>query len=156
MKLFITILIIFFALLLIFEILQLINSMVKFFDEKTKKTKAETLEIINNKSAKPSFDITDDLISLLNYMIDNEIQFRINLLSYSRSPYQLLNMDKDIQSISKQVFDNLNKGVLNEAEIMIKPDYIMHFIVNQVTVRLASSMRQYNLSVTMNSEESES
>lgn len=153
MKLAITIAILFFLFLFAIELIRLLSSIAKYFYERVKKVKAETLMILDNKTSKPSFDITDDLISLINYMIDNEIAFRVQLLSYSKAPYQLLNLDKDIQSISQLIFDNLNKDVLSETETMVKSDYIMHFIINQVTIKLAGTMREYNLNVIMDTNQ---
>ncbi len=153
MKLAITIAILFFLFLFAIELIRLLSSIAKYFYERVKKVKAETLMILDNKTSKPSFDITDDLISLINYMIDNEIAFRVQLLSYSKTPYQLLNLDKDIQSISQLIFDNLNKDVLSETETMVKSDYIMHFIINQVTIKLAGTMREYNLNVIMDTNQ---
>ena len=147
MKLAITIAILFFLFLFALDLIRLLSSIAKYFYERVKKVKAETLLILDNKTSKPSFNITDDLISLINYMIDNEIAFRVQLLSYSKTPYQLLNLDKDMQSISQLIFDNLNKDVLSETETMVKSDYIMHFIINQVTIKLAGTMREYNLNV---------
>ena len=145
--------ILFFLFLFAIELIRLLSSIAKYFYERVKKVKAETLLILDNKTSKPSFDITDDLISLINYMIDNEIAFRVQLLSYSKTPYQLLNLDKDIQSISQLIFDNLNKDVLSETETMVKSDYIMHFIINQVTIKLAGTMREYNLNVIMDTNQ---
>lgn len=153
MKLAITIAILFFLFLFAIELIRLLSSIAKYFYERVKKVKAETLLILDNKTSKPSFNITDDLISLINYMIDNEIAFRVQLLSYSKTPYQLLNLDKDIQSISQLIFDNLNKDVLSETETMVKSDYIMHFIINQVTIKLAGTMREYNLNVIMDTNQ---
>ena len=153
MKLAITIAILFFLFLFAIELIRLLSSIAKYFYERVKKVKAETLLILDNKTSKPSFNITDDLISLINYMIDNEIAFRVQLLSYSKTPYQLLNLDKDIQSISQLIFDNLNKDVLSETETMVKSDYIMHFIINQVTIKLAGTMREYNLNVIMDTSQ---
>ena len=153
MKLAITIAILFFLFLFAIELIRLLSSIAKYFYERVNKVKAETLMILDNKTSKPSFDITDDLISLINYMIDNEIAFRVQLLSYSKTPYQLLNLDKDIQSISQLIFDNLNKDVLSETETMVKSDYIMHFIINQVTIKLAGTMREYNLNVIMDTNQ---
>ena len=153
MKLAITIAILFFLFLFAIELIILLSSIAKYFYERVKKVKAETLMILDNKASKPSFDITDDLISLINYMIDNEIAFRVQLLSYSKAAYQLLNLDKDIQSISQLIFDNLNKDVLSETETMVKSDYIMHFIINQVTIKLAGTMREYNLNVIMDTNQ---
>ena len=153
MKLAITIAILFFLFLFAIELIRLLSSIAKYFYERVNKVKAETLMILDNKTSKPSFDITDDLISLINYMIDNEIAFRVQLLSYSKTPQQLLNLDKDIQSISQLIFDNLNKDVLSETETMVKSDYIMHFIINQVTIKLAGTMREYNLNVIMDTNQ---
>ena len=153
MKLAITIAILFFLFLFAIELIRLLSSIAKYFYERVKKVKAETLLILDNKTSKPSFNITDDLISLINYIIDNEIAFRVQLLSYSKTPYQLLNLDKDIQSISQLIFDNLNKDVLSETETMVKSDYIMHFIINQVTIKLAGTMREYNLNVIMDTNQ---
>ena len=38
--------------------------------------------------------------------------------------------------------------MLQNSNLMVTSDYIMHYIVNQITVRLASSMHEYNVTVS--------
>ena len=130
------------------QFIELLDSVTKYFKEKKKKVETETLKILEKNNSSPSFDDTDQVFSILNFIIDGEIAFRINLLSYSKTPYNLLNLDKDIQDISNTVFSQLNKEMLQNSNIMVTSDYIMHYIVNQITIRLASSMHEYNVTVS--------
>ena len=129
------------------QFIELLDSVTKYFKEKKKKVETETLKILEKNDSSPSFDDTDQIFAILNFIIDDEIAFRINLLSYSKTPYKLLNLDKDIKDISNTVFSQLNKEMLQNSNLMVTSDYIMHYIVNQVTVRLASSMHEYNVNV---------
>lgn len=133
------------------EIMNLITRISKYFENMSKKVEAETLKILQKREHNPTYEMTDDLITIINFMIDNEIQFRINLLSYSRTPYKLLNLDKDIKDISKSVFDQINKDELEKSDLLITTDYIMHYIMNQVTIRLAGAMHEYNINVAASS-----
>lgn len=130
------------------QLIELLESVTKYFKEKKKKVETETLKILEKKNPSPSFDDTDQIFAILNFIIDGEIAFRINLLSYSKTPYNLLNLDKDIKDISNTVFSQLNKEIIQNANLMVTSDYIMHYIVNQITVRLASAMHEYNVTVS--------
>lgn len=130
------------------QFIELLDSVTKYFKEKKKKVETETLKILEKNDSSPSFDDTDQIFSILNFIIDGEIAFRINLLSYSKTPYKLLNLDKDIKDISNTVFSQLNKEMLQNSNLMVTSDYIMHYIVNQITIRLTSSMYEYNVTVS--------
>ena len=130
------------------QFIELLESVTKYFKEKKKKVETETLKILEKNNSSSSFDDTDQIFSILNFIIDGAIAFRIHLLSYSKTPYNLLNLDKDIKDISNTVFSQLNKEILQNSNLMVTSDYIMHYIVNQITVRLASSMHEYNVTVS--------
>lgn len=129
-----------------------LNSLQLYLLEKEKKTRTETLGILNENKEKISFDDTDQLFSIINFIIENEISYRVKLLSYSKSSYKMLNLDKDISDISTTVFNELNKDIFDTSKLMVTSDYVMHYIVNQITLKLAGSMNEYNLLVSRDSE----
>ncbi len=101
------------------QLIELLESVTKYFKEKKKKVETETLKILEKNNSSPSFDDTDQVFSILNFIIDGEIAFRINLLSYSKTPYNLLNLDKDINEKSLNLECEIKK-IEDEGNELIK------------------------------------
>ena len=53
--------------------MNLITRISKYFENMSKKVEAETLKILQKREHNPTYEMTDDLIRIINFMIDNEI-----------------------------------------------------------------------------------
>ena len=128
-------------------IIELIRSIVSFFEEKKKKAAAETLKVIKETNELvDSYEATNNIITTIDFILDKEIGLRIYWISIDNGPYNITKLDKDIKDIADTVFKALNTAVISKYanEYLVNTDYIMSYITRQTTMKFSSAVTDFN------------
>ena len=128
-------------------IIELIRSIVSFFEEKKKRVAAETLKVIKETNELvDSYEATNNIITTIDFILDKEIGLRIYWISIDNGPYNITKLDKDIKDIADTVFKALNTVVISKYanEYLVNTDYIMSYITRQTTMKFSSAVTDFN------------
>lgn len=128
-------------------IIEFIRSIIAFFEEKKKRVAAETLKVIKETNELvDSYEVTNNIITTIDFILDKEIGLRIYWISIDNGPYNITKLDKDIKDIADTVFKALNTVVISKYanEYLVNTDYIMSYITRQTTMKFSSAVTDFN------------
>ena len=90
---------------------------------------------------------SDDILRLVIELVDSEIEALVAPMMLTGKKYNMLNMDKDIERLSKKVWDSLKPEVYRGKQIVFTEDCIIAFIITEMTLKLSATLKQYNLAI---------
>lgn len=116
------------------------------------KSKETHQNIINEKekhyssslSLPECLDATVDLLTLCNTLIDAEISKSLQGSAIINAKYNLQRLDTDLQLISSNVYNALNKEKILDSDLLLMPEYFLQYINNETFLRLITAVQAYN------------
>lgn len=142
----VAIIILFFAIFLgVF--ISVAGSITIFINEQTKKTAIgySGKTILNTQE---QLDCSETLLQAINVMIELECANVLRSYIFLHKSYDILNLDKDTQTISTNVFSGIKKELFNSANIIYTDTYIIKYITSQSTLILLKNIKEANMIMT--------
>lgn len=87
---------------------------------------------------------TDKFISMINAVIDEKVEERLELMSFLNQPYNISNLDKDVSNIASEIFNIFKKECYVDKDVIVNEQWILLYITNQVSIRFTSVMKKFN------------
>lgn len=146
---------VFIVLLIIIFILFILNFIMEvsnYFIKLRKKEEALT-KILERKSNIGPISLESrvrgsvSLIDLCDVMIDKEIINSMRTFFVLGKKYELVNLDKDVETIATNVFQALDLQHISIDEISITVEYIIKYITDQTSIKLINTVKEYNNSI---------
>ena len=109
--------------------------------------------LTNSVSSYMRIAYTSNLRTLIQDLVEFEIERSTKREIMIGKPISSMNFDKMIAKISKDVFDSLNQNAITDELSMFSRDYINRLIVEEVTVRLYMLARETQSALNHNNEE---
>lgn len=125
-------------------ILNCIKSISTYFDNKSALIKLRTMkesQLDLSKSAKDSKKI----LSLLDYMILNEIKSLLKTYVALGENYPITKLEEDIKTISTNIFESIKKDTFSHLNL-IDNEYLMRYISETTSFNLINSVISLNAS----------
>ena len=83
----------------------LLAARINYINMKAKKCESEALSLIKNDQVSSiAYENTNNILSVIDFLIDKEIAIRLHKLSYDEAPYNVLHVDEDVKAIATDVF----------------------------------------------------
>lgn len=95
---------------------------------------------------------TTELLKIIDELVSTEVAERMSFLLLANQKYNILNLNDDVNEIGKKIFDSLKKEALLNEEILVNEDYLMSYIVTELTLSFTTSMKQLNVQIAANSD----
>lgn len=90
---------------------------------------------------------TKSLMDFIRELVELEILKIINTKSLLTQPYELVNLDKDIEKISTIVYQSLVPYVYNDTRTVLTAKAIQQYIIDESTILLLQYAKEYNASL---------
>lgn len=130
------------------EVERLLSTITNCINSKAKKYETETLSIIKKDQGTDGvFNNTNNILSIIDFLIEKEIDMKMHKLSYDEKTYNILKLDDDIKKISGLVFEAISKDafdIATNATILTK-DYILSYITKQTTLMFTQEITKFNI-----------
>lgn len=136
-------------------VISLLISIINYIDQLKEKTKEET-NIIKRRSKMSVYTLdarVNSSISILNLtsdLVDKEVINTLKTVKTLKKRYELTNLDNDITTISKKVFDAINFKDISVEELTISLEYIMAYITDETTIKLINAVSIHNIEMNNN------
>lgn len=127
--------IIFLVFCILCDLISIIGKLKDYIVSKTKIQKEPMTSRINSTTA---------VLSLVNELIETEISELFIGLESIKQEYKILNLDGDVEDISKTVYKALRPNTLTDEELTVTPEYIMEYINHQVKIRIIMNIKKHN------------
>lgn len=141
--------IIFLFAILVGNLLNLINSLKLFLDEKSKSIAFQ----YSGKKILPideQIKCSDAILNDIDVMIEIECASILRTYIFLGKPYDILNLDKDAAKLSENVFKGIKKEVFKSTNLIYTDEYLIRYISNQSTLKLLERSR--DIKITMNGQ----
>ena len=92
-------------------------------------------------------DFSLEIINLCNVLIDNEVGKLLESYRRLNMRYDAKKLDKDVERITKKVFDGVQHQVIIDPNHVITPEYILQHISDQTMLRVIQFTQEYNNSI---------
>ena len=136
---------IFLALFLLTEIIMFFDALSSYFTTKAQCEKLEAERLKNPKySPKDQIQISNQLIDIINFLIQAESRYVIQMYAALHTKYEPMNFDKDLKIVMKNVFKGLKKEFLLDENILFDKEWVMEYITKESTYYLLTFIQQYN------------
>ena len=137
------------AFILYMRIDSLLAARINYINMKAKKCESEALSLIKNDQVSSiAYENTNNILSVIDFLIDKEIAIRLHKLSYDEAPYNVLHVDEDVKAIATDVFESLNKEMIANiaATTVLTEDYVRKYITKETTLLFTQEVTKFNLS----------
>jgi hypothetical protein len=102
----------------------------------------------NSTLAMPDrMQLTNDVLDLIAFMINNEIMNEMKPYIILNNQYIISNIDKDVEIISKRVFNGINESLFLDPDLVLKTDYLSAFITKKTLTTMLDVATQHNISL---------
>lgn len=124
-------------------------------------SKKEYYNALTEKETKPMdmisrVNITASMLKLIDTLVAIEIDNRLVAMMLTKTPYNMLQLDKDIEVMSKRVFDAINKELFDDPDLCLNQDYIFQFISTQISNKFIQTMLTTNIQLYTEKAEDDS
>lgn len=124
-------------------------------------SKKEYYNALTEKETKPMdmisrVNITASMLKLIDTLVAIEIDNRLVAMMLIKTPYNMLQLDKDIEVMSKRVFDAINKELFDDPDLCLNQDYIFQFISTQISNKFIQTMLTTNIQLYTEKAEDDS
>ena len=124
-------------------------------------SKKEYYNALTEKETKPidmisRVNITASMLKLIDTLVAIEIDNRLVAMMLIKTPYNMLQLDKDIEVMSKRVFDAINKELFDDPDLCLNQDYIFQFISTQISNKFIQTMLTTNIQLYTEKAEDDS
>ena len=126
----------------------LLAARINYINMKAKKCESEALSLIKNDQVSSiAYENTNNILSVIDFLIDKEIAIRLHKLSYDEAPYNVLHVDEDVKAIATDVFESLNKEMIAKESLSARTDdYVLKYITKETTLLFTQEVTKFNLS----------
>ena len=136
-----------FVLFLIHKISQFMDSKKKYYNAISKKEKKSDY-IVERVNSTASF------LKLLDTLVTIEVDNVIIGCKLVKTPYKVLNLDRDVKQITTKVFESIKPELYSNTELCVNRDFLLSFITTQVSNKFIQSMMVNNIEIyAQNAEE---
>lgn len=87
------------------------------------------------------------LMDLCDVMVEKEIINSMRTFFVLNKKYELVNLDKDVETIATNVFHALDLEHITTDEITITVEYIIKYITDQTSIKLINTVKEYNAAI---------
>ena len=124
-------------------------------------SKKEYYNALTEKETKPMdmvsrVNITASMLKLIDTLVAIEIDNRLVVMILIKNPYNMIQLDKDIEVMSKRVFDAINKELFDDPNLCLNQDYILQFISTQISNKFIQAMLTTNIQLYTEKAEDDS
>ena len=124
-------------------------------------SKKEYYNALTEKETKPidmvsRVNITASMLKLIDTLVAIEIDNRMIVMMLIKTPYNMLQLDKDIELMAKRVFDAIDKELFDDPDLCLNPDYILQFISTQISNKFIQAMLTTNIQLYTEKAEDDS
>lgn len=89
-------------------------------------------------------ELTNDVLDLISFMINNEIVTEMKTYISLNNPYIISNLDSDTENISERVFKGINENLFDDPDLVLTKEYLMSFITKKTLTTLLDVTHQHN------------
>lgn len=100
-----------------------------------------TIDLKHDERIKQKIDYSTQLLIQVSNQAKLEVEKMMQVLNALDSSYDVLNLDKDVASISERVFNSIKNEVFENRLCMFSDDYLMSHIVDITKVYILQEMR---------------
>lgn len=100
-----------------------------------------TIDLKRDERIKQKIDYSTQLLIQVSNQAKLEVGKMMQALNALDSSYDVLNLDKDVASISERVFNSIKNEVFENRLCMFSDDYLMSHIVDITKVYILQEMR---------------
>ena len=136
--------IIIFAVITIFALWYLIVSIGSYFEAKENRIKRSLLEPVSpkiNSSMIERLDFENQFLTLIDDLLNTEIACMIKSYMILGNPYPIINLDRDVKTLSDTVYNAIKKEVFVDNVHFLTDDYLMSYITKKATLLLLLSIK---------------
>lgn len=124
-------------------------------------SKKEYYNALTEKETKPMdmvsrVNITASMLKLIDTLVAIEIDNRLIVMMLIKTPYNMLQLDKDIEVMSKRVFTAINRELFDDPNLCLNQDYILQFISTQISNKFIQAMLTTNIQLYTEKAEDDS
>lgn len=101
-------------------------------------------------------NITASMLKLIDTLVAIEIDNRLVVMLLLKTPYNMLQLDKDIELMSHRVFDAIKEDILSDPNLCLNVDYILQFITTQISNKFMQAMITTNVQLYAEKAENDS
>ena len=101
-------------------------------------------------------NITASMLKIIDTLVAIEIDNRLVSMMLLKTPYNMLQLDKDIEVMSRRVFESIKAEMFNDPNLCLNTDYILQFISTQISNKFIQTMLTTNIQLYTEKAESES
>lgn len=133
-------------------ILNFLIEVTNYFTKLRKKEEALT-NLLKRKSLTSPISLESrvrgsaSLMDLCDVMIEKEIINTMRTFFVLNKKYELVNLDKDVETIATNVFHALDLEHITTDEITITVEYIIKYITDQTSIKLINTVKEYNAAI---------
>ena len=111
-------------------------------NQKEKLSQTQSIEPLSERTV-----TTTELFNLCNLLIDNEIYKTLKLCMTLHQKYEVVNFDKDVETVSTKVFASIKPEIFSNKDMIITSDALMEYITERTIIRLLNIATEYNNSL---------
>lgn len=89
-------------------------------------------------------ELTNDVLDLISFMINNEIVTEMKTYISLSNPYVISNIDKDAATIAERVFKGINENLFTDPDLVLTKEYLISFITKKTLTTLLDVTQQHN------------
>jgi hypothetical protein len=132
--------------LIAFAVLALVVSLDSYFN-----AKRENLIIasknIGTETLGYKCEATNKLLSLIDFLIVQEIRETVKTYAQLRQPYPIEKMPDDIKVISNKVYEALKNDIVGNTDIVLSNDYLLSYMIEVSSVTFIKIIQDLNADV---------
>jgi uncharacterized membrane protein YhiD involved in acid resistance len=145
------VLVYFFAALVVYIIAWTIFMLGNLFESLRRKADAETEDLKRMKLG-DRVRATNDILKIIDDLVATEVAERMSFLLLANQKYNILNLNDDVNTIGKKIFESIKKEALLDDEVLVNEEYLMNYIITELTLSFTTSMKNLNIQVAANTE----
>lgn len=123
-------------------IINLVNKKADYYTQLSIESKLGVSQVQTDLGVKIA--TTGQLLDICQRLVNIEIANRLKTYVTLNQRYDFVNLDKDIQAVSTNVFNAINFKSINESRLCITKEYIMKNIVDMATLQFMTSIKEVN------------
>lgn len=100
-------------------------------------------------------DSGQKILALIQTMVSDEIVHLLFTYQSIDEKYKLMNLNRDAESISKTVYEGINRNIITSKNSFFTPEYLMHLITQVTMITLVNSVRDFNNQLRLKDIESQ-
>lgn len=128
---------------------KMLNSKREYYDSLTTKEN-QPLDTVSR------VNITASMLKLIDTLVDIEIDNKLVAMMLIKKPYNMLQLDKDIEAMSHRVFASIKSEMFGDSNLCLNRDYILQFISTQISNKFIQAMLTTNIQLYAEKAEDES